>query len=78
MDGWMNGWMDEQAEGMNELSGWVIFEWVSNWLSETNKYIFLEDVQNSASNNNNNVTECLPESKTPKKSFQWGKASAES
>ena len=77
MDGWMDGWMDEQAEGMGELSGWVNF-WVSNWLSETNKYIFLENVPNSASSNNSNVTECLPESKTPKKLFQWGKASAES
>ena len=77
MDGWMDGWMNRLRVWASWVGG-LIFEWVSNWLSETNKYIFLENVQNSASNDNNNVTECLPESKTPKKLFQWGKASAES
>ena len=76
-DGWMDGWMNRLRVWASWVGG-LIFEWVSNWLSETNKYIFLENVQNSASNDNNNVTECLPESKTPKKLFQWGKASAES
>lgn len=38
---WMDGWMNR----LGVWASWVarlIFEWVSNWLSETNKYIFFK------------------------------------